>query len=161
MPRHSSPGTAGIKLIATNRRARHDYEVEETFEAGLALLGSEVKSLRGGQADLKDGYGVVDHAEAWLVGVRISPYQFARDGGHDPERTRKLLLHRGEIERIRGKLDQKGLAMIPLRLYFKEGKAKVEMALAKGKARYDKRETLKRRQAEREMQRAMRHRSID
>lgn len=161
MPRRSSPEAAGIKLIATNRRARHDYAVEETFEAGLALLGSEVKSLRGGRADLKDGYGVIEGSEAWLVGVRISPYQFARDGGHEPERTRKLLLHRGEIERIRGKLDQKGLTMIPLRLYFKEGKAKVEMALAKGKARYDKRETIKRRQAERDMQRAMRHRSID
>ena len=95
------------------------------------------------------------------MGLHISPYQFARDGGHEPERTRKLLLHRGEIERIRGKLDQKGLTLIPTRLYFKEGKAKVEMALAKGKAQYDKRETLKRRQAEREMQRAMRHKSID
>ena len=161
MPRRPSPEATGIKLIATNRRARHDYDVEETVEAGLSLLGSEVKSLRAGRADLKDGYGLVEANQAWLVGVRISPYQFAREGGHDPERTRKLLLHRKEIERIRGKLDQKGLTMIPLRLYFKEGKVKVEMGLAKGKAAYDKRETIKRRQAEREMQRAMRHRSID
>jgi SsrA-binding protein len=93
--------------------------------------------------------------------VHISTYQFAREGGHEPERARPMLMHRGEIERIRGKLDQKGLTLIPLRLYFKEGKAKVEVALARGKAKYDKRETLKRRQAEREMQRAMRHKSID
>jgi SsrA-binding protein len=161
MPRRSTTEEGGIKVIATNRRARHDYSIEETFEAGLSLLGSEVKSLRAGRADLKDGYGVVEGSEAWLVGVHISPYQFAREGGHEPERTRKLLLHRGEIARLRGKLDQKGLTLIPLRLYFKKGKAKVEMGLGKGKARYDKRETIKRRQAEREMQRAMRHRSID
>jgi SsrA-binding protein len=161
MPRRPSPEGPGIKVIALNRRARHDYEVVESVEAGLALVGSEVKSLRAGRADLKDSYGIVEDGEAWLVGLHISPYQFAREGGHDPDRTRKLLLHRGEIERIRGRLDQKGLTLIPLRLYFKEGKAKVEVALAKGKAQYDKRETLKRRQAEREMQRAMRHKSID
>jgi len=161
MPRRPSPEESGTKLIASNRRARHDYDIEESVEAGLSLLGSEVKSLRAGRADLKDGYGVVEGSEAFLVGVRISPYEFSREGGHDPERTRKLLLHRQEIERIRGKLDQKGLTLIPLRLYFKEGKVKVELALAKGKARYDKREAIKRRQAEREMQRAMRHRSID
>jgi len=161
MPRRPSPDAAGTKTIASNRRARHDYEIVESFEAGLALQGSEVKSLRAGKADLKDGYGTIEGGQAWLVGVHISPYQFARDGGHDPDRARKLLLHRGEIDRIRGKLDQKGLTLIPLRLYFREGKAKVELALAKGKAKYDKRETLKRRQAEREMQRAIRHRSID
>jgi SsrA-binding protein len=161
MPRRPSPEGSGTKSIALNRRARHDYDLQESFEAGLALVGSEVKSLRAGRADLKDAYGLIEGGEAWLVGLHISPYQFARDGGHEPERTRKLLLHRGEIERIRGKLDQKGLTLIPTRLYFKEGKAKVEMALAKGKAQYDKRETLKRRQAEREMQRAMRHKSVD
>ena len=161
MPRRAAPQETGVKTIAANRKARHDYDIQESFEAGLALVGSEVKSLRAGRADLKDAYGLIDRGEAWLVGLHISPYQFAREGGHDPERTRKLLMHRGEIERVRGKLDQKGLTLIPLRLYFKEGKAKVEMALAKGKAKYDKRETLKRRQAEREMQRAMRHKSID
>jgi SsrA-binding protein len=161
MPGRTATAEGGIKVIATNRRARFDYSIEETFEAGLSLLGSEVKSLRAGGADLKDGYGVVEGTQAWLVGIRISPYQFAREGGHDPERTRKLLLHRRQIERIRGKLDQKGLTLIPLRLYFRQGKAKVEMGLAKGKARHDKRETIRRRQAEREMQRAMRHRSID
>jgi SsrA-binding protein len=161
MPRRAAPEETGVKTIAANRRARHDYDIQESFEAGLALVGSEVKSLRAGRADLKDAYGLIDRGEAWLVGLHISPYQFAREGGHDPERTRKLLMHRGEIERVRGKLDQKGLALIPLRLYFKEGKAKVEMALAKGRAKYDKREALKRRQAEREMQRAMRHKSTD
>ena len=161
MPRHPDPEGAGVKVIALNRRARHDYEILESFEAGLALVGSEVKSLRAGRADLKDAYGLIEGGEAWLLGVHISPYQFARDGGHDPERTRKLLMHRQEIERVRGKLDQKGLTLIPLRLYFKAGKAKVEMGLAKGKAQYDKRETLKRRQAEREMQRAMRHKGVD
>jgi len=161
MPRRPSPEGPAVKSIALNRRARHDYDLQESFEAGLALVGSEVKSLRAGRADLKDAYGLIEGGEAWLVGLHISPYQFARDGGHEPERTRKLLLHRGQIERIRGKLDQKGLTLIPTRLYFKEGKAKVELALAKGKAQYDKRETLKRRQAEREMQRAMRHKSVD
>ena len=161
MPRRPEPEGPAVKIIALNRRARHDYEILEAFEAGLALAGSEVKSLRAGKADLKDSYGIIERGEAWLVGLHISPYQFARDGGHDPERTRKLLLHRGEIERVRGKLDQRGLTLIPLRLYFKEGKAKVEVGLAKGKAQYDKRESLKRRQAEREMQRAMRHKSID
>jgi SsrA-binding protein len=161
MPRRTAPEGPGVKVVAVNRRARHDYEILESFEAGLSLLGSEVKSLRAGRADLKDGYGTIEAGRAWLIGVHISPYQFAREGGHEPERARPMLMHRGEIERIRGKLDQKGLTLIPLRLYFKEGKAKVEVALARGKAKYDKRETLKRRQAEREMQRAMRHKSID
>jgi len=161
MPRRTAPEGPGVKVVAVNRRARHDYEILESFEAGLSLLGSEVKSLRAGRADLKDGYGTIEACRAWLIGVHISPYQFAREGGHEPERARPMLMHRGEIERIRGKLDQKGLTLIPLRLYFKEGKAKVEVALARGKAKYDKRETLKRRQAEREMQRAMRHKSID
>ncbi len=149
------------KTVASNRRARHDYEIQEVFEAGLVLLGSEVKSLRGGRADLKDSYGMLEEGELWLVGARISSYAFARDGGHDPERPRKLLLNRHEIERIRVKLEQRGLTLIPLSLYFKAGKAKVEVGLAKGKAKYDKRESLRRAQADREMQRAMRHRSID
>jgi len=147
--------------IATNRRARFDFAIAESFEAGMVLLGSEVKSLRNGAADLKDSYAAVRHGEMWLYGLRIAPYEFARDGGHDPERDRKLLLHKREIERIGAKLAERGLTLIPIRLYFKEGKAKVELGLGKGKTRYDKRETLKRRQADREMQRAMRHRSID
>jgi SsrA-binding protein len=149
------------KTVATNRRARFDYTIAETFEAGLVLTGSEVKSLREGRANLKDAYGIVKDGEAWLIGAHISPYSFARDGGHDPERTRKLLLHKREIERIGSKLAEKGLTLVPIRLYFKDGKAKLEIGLGKGKARYDKRETLKRRQADREMERAMRHRSLD
>lgn len=152
---------AGLKPIATNRRARFDYEIVESYEAGLALVGSEVKSLRLGNADLKDSYGAVRDGEAWLYGLRISPYEFAREGGHEPERTRKLLLHRVEIERIASSLAEKGLTLIPVRLYFKNGKVKVELGLAKGKAKYDKRETVKRREADREMQRAIRHRSLD
>ena len=152
---------AGLKPIATNRRARFDYEIVESYEAGLALVGSEVKSLRLGNADLKDSYGAVRDGEAWLYGLRISPYEFARDGSHEPERTRKLLLHRVEIERIASSLAEKGLTLIPVRLYFKNGKVKVELGLAKGKAKYDKRETVKRREADREMQRAIRHRSLD
>jgi SsrA-binding protein len=152
---------AHTKTVASNRRARHDYEIQEVFEAGLVLLGSEVKSLRGGRADLKDSYGMVEAGEMWLVGTRISPYPFARDGGHDPERPRKLLLNRHEIARIRAKLEQRGLTLIPLSMYFKEGKAKVELGLARGKAKYDKRESLRRAQADREMQRAVRHRSVD
>ncbi len=149
------------KTIATNRRAARDYEVVETYEAGLALRGSEVKSLRAGKADLKDSYALVQRRELWLVGAYVAPYSFAREGGHDPERTRKLLLHRHEIDRIAGKVAERGLTLVPLRLYFKDGKAKVELGLAKGRARYDKREKLRRRQADREMERAMRHRSID
>ena len=149
------------KTIATNRRARFDYEILDTFEAGIVLRGSEVKSLRNGQADLKDGYAHVHRGEMWLVGVRISPYEYARDGGHDPERDRKLLLHKREIERIASMIAERGLTLLPLKLYFKDGKAKVELGLAKGKAQRDKRETLKRKQAEREMERAMRYRSLD
>jgi len=149
------------KTIATNRRARFDYEVVETVEAGIVLVGSEVKSLRNGRADLKDSYAAVKNGEMWLYGLRISPYEFSPEGGHDPERDRKLLLHRLEIDKIGSKLAERGLTLVPLKLYFKEGKAKVELGLAKGKTRYDKRETVKRRQADREMQRAIRHKSID
>ena len=149
------------KIVATNRRARFDYEIVESFEAGVSLVGSEVKSLRSGKADLKDAYAAVERQEMWLFGVRISPYEFARDGGHEPERDRKLLLHRAEIDRIGAKLAEKGLTLIPVRMYFKQGKVKVELALARGKAQRDKRETIKQREADREMERAVRHRSID
>lgn len=151
----------GVKTIATNRRARFDFAISETYEAGIVLVGSEVKSLRAGRADLKDSYAAVSDGEMWLYGLRISPYEYAHEGGHDPERPRKLLLHRGEIDRIGSKLAEKGLTLIPTSLYFKDGKAKVELGLGKGKTRIDKRETIKRRQADREMDRAIRHRSID
>lgn len=151
----------GVKTIATNRRARFDFAISETYEAGLVLLGSEVKSLRNGHADLKDSYAAVKDGELWLYGLRIKPYEYAYEGGHEPERPRKLLLHRSEIARIGAKLAQKGLTLIPTSLYFKNGKAKVELGLGKGKSRIDKRETLKRRQADREMDRAMKYRDID
>ena len=147
-----------VKVVSSNRRARRNYTVVETVEAGLALLGSEVKSLRDGRLDLKDSYAVVEEGEAFLVGAYIAPYEFARDGGHDPERKRKLLLHRREIDRIGGQLAEKGLTLIPLQVYFKEGKAKVELGLAKGKTSYDKRETIKERDADRDVERAMANR---
>ncbi len=153
--------TPNTKTIATNRRAGHDYTIVDTVEAGLVLRGSEVKSLRDGRANLKDGYGLIKDGEAWLVGVHIAPYSFAREGGHQPDRTRKLLLHKREIERLGAQIAEKGYTLIPMRMYFKEGRAKIELGLGKGKSRFDKRETLKRKQADREMQRAMRYRSLD
>jgi SsrA-binding protein len=149
------------KNITTNRRARFNYQILETVEAGLVLRGSEVKSLREGRASLSEAYAVISKGEAFLVGATIAPYSYARDGGHESDRSRKLLLHKREIERLGSKLAEKGLTLVPIRMYFKEGRAKVELGLARGKTRYDKRETLKRRTADREMQRAMRHRSID
>lgn len=147
-----------VQVVATNRRARRNYTIVDTFEAGLVLVGSEVKSLRAGKMELKDSYAQVDRGEAFLVGAHISPYDFSREGGHDPERPRKLLLHRKEIDRIGGALAEKGLTLVPLQVYFKDGRAKVELGLAKGKTTYDKRETLKRRDSEREMERARSHR---
>ena len=147
-----------VKVITTNRRARRNYSVIDVFEAGLVLLGSEVKSLREAKMELKDSYGDIRRGEAWLVGAHISPYDFARDGGHDPERDRKLLLHRREIDRIAGQVAEKGLTLVPLRVYFKNGKAKVEMALAKGKTTVDKRQSLREKDHEREMGRAVRRR---
>jgi len=143
-----------VKVVATNRRARRNYTVVETVEAGLSLLGSEVKSMREGRLDLKDSYALVRGGEAYLIGAYIGPYEFARDGGHDPERERKLLLHRREIDRIGGQIAEKGLTLVPLQIYFKDGKAKVELGLAKGKTTYDKRETIRERDHEREMDRA-------
>jgi SsrA-binding protein len=143
-----------VKVVASNRRARRNYTIVETVEAGLALLGSEVKSLREGRLDLKDSYGAVRSGEMYLVGAYLAPYEFARDGGHDPERERKLLLHRREIDRIAGQIAEKGLTLVPLQVYFKDGKAKVELGLAKGKTTYDKRESIKERDHDREMDRA-------
>ncbi len=147
-----------VKVVASNRRARRNYTVVETLEAGLLLVGSEVKSLREGRLDLKDSYALVKGGEAYLVGAYIAPYEFARDGGHEPERERKLLLHRREIDRMEGQIAEKGLTLVPLQVYFKEGKAKVELGLAKGKTSYDKRETLRERDADREIERAMKSR---
>ncbi|HJQ77418.1 MAG TPA: SsrA-binding protein SmpB [Acidimicrobiia bacterium] len=147
-------GASGrVKVVATNRRARRNYTVLDTFEAGLALLGSEVKSLREGKMELKDSYGDIRNGEAFLVGAHIAPYEFARDGGHEPERQRKLLLHRREIDRLAGGIAEKGLTLVPLQVYFKDGKAKVELALARGKTTVDKRQTLRDREHAREMER--------
>ncbi len=151
-----SAAAPAVKVVASNRRARHDYEIVEVFEAGIVLLGSEVKSLRDGRANLKDSFAHVKDGEVWLVGAYIGPYSFSREGGHDPERTRKLLLNRREIDQISGKIAEKGLTLIPLRLYFKEGKVKVEIALARGRRTVDKREAIKEREQRREMERAVR-----
>ena len=143
------------KVVATNRKARRNYTISDTFEAGISLVGSEVKSIREGRIDLKDSFAHVDHGEIYLSGCYIGPYEFARDGGHDPERHRKLLLHRREIDRIAGQLAEKGLTLVPLQVYFKKGKVKVELGLAKGRSTVDKRQSLREREHEREMRRSV------
>src|SRR6266516_763533 len=140
-----------IKTIATNRRARHDYHVEEVIEAGVSLVGSEVKSLRDGKASLQDAYAVVRNEEVFLMGVHITPYPQAALQNHEPTRARKLLLHKSEIRKLIGKTAEKGLTLVPLRMYFKGNKVKVEIGVAKGKKHYDKRESIAKREAEREM----------
>lgn len=141
--------------IAVNRRARHEFHIEETVEAGLMLVGSEVKALREGKANLKDAFGRIEKGEAWLWNAHISPYGPASQFGHEPTRTRKLLLHRAEIERLQGKVKERGLTLVPLRLYFKDGRAKVELALARGKKSHDKREAIRDREVRREVDRAL------
>lgn len=147
------PAGSSERAIATNRRARHDYEIEQTFECGIALVGSEVKTLRGGKASLQDAYGVVRNGEVLLHGTHIPEYPQASMQNHEPTRPRKLLLHRGEIAKIRTKTEQQGYTLIPLRLYWKDNKVKVEMALARGKRQYDKRQALVKREHDREMAR--------
>jgi SsrA-binding protein len=143
----------GIKIVCQNRKARHLYYIESTVEAGLVLLGPEVKSLREARANLTDGYVGFRYGEAWLHNVHISPYPHAANTGKlDPTRARKLLLNRREIRKLMGKIQERGYSLIPLRIYFRDGKAKVELALAKGKKLYDKRETMRRRTLEREFQ---------
>ena len=141
--------------IAVNRRARHEFHIEETLEAGIVLLGSEIKALREGKANLKDSYGRIDGDEVWLWNAHISPYAPASQFGHEPTRTRKLLLHREEISRLTGKVKERGLTLVPLRLYFKRGRAKVELALARGKKQHDKRDAIRERDVRREIDRAM------
>lgn len=152
-----SPAKASAEeVICTNRRARHEYTIEETLEAGIVLTGSEVKSLRQRKANLQDSYARVIRGEAMLLNAHVSPYSPASQFNQSPTRPRKLLLHKKEISRIIGKVQQRGLTVIPLRLYFKKGLAKVELAIARGKKLYDKRESLKRKDVEREMARSMR-----
>ncbi|MBI4518998.1 MAG: SsrA-binding protein SmpB [Deltaproteobacteria bacterium] len=145
----------GEKIIAVNRKARHDYFIEESCEAGLVLTGSEVKSLRAGKANLKDSYARIERGEAWLVNAHISEYNPSAQFGHEPTRRRKLLLHAREIDRLTGKTKERGLTLVPLRLYFKNGRAKVELGLGRGKKQYDKRESIKERETRREVDRAM------
>lgn len=149
----------GTDIVCQNRKAYHDYFIEETFEAGIVLTGTEVKSLRAGKAHLKDSYARVQDSEVFLVKTHISPYSRADTFKEiDPERTRKLLLHKKEILRLIGKTRTKGYTLVPTKIYFKDGKAKVEIGLAKGKAFYDKRETLKKKDVQREMQKTMKDR---
>lgn len=145
----------GVKVVATNRRARFDFQVEDTYEAGLALTGSEVKSLRGGNLSLSDAYAQPRGAELFLVNCRIGEYSPAASFGHLPLRDRRLLMNRQEIEKIRGKVEQRGYTLIPLSLYFKQGWAKVELGLAKGRKHEDRRDAIAERETKREIDRAM------
>jgi len=144
----------GRSVIAQNRKARHDYTILDTYEAGVALMGTEVKSLRMGRASLVDAFATIDDGEVWLRGLHIPEYLQGSWTNHEPRRSRKLLLHRGEIARLIGKIREGGLTLVPLSLYFTDGKVKLELALAKGKKAYDKRTDLAKRDAQREMQRA-------
>jgi SsrA-binding protein len=145
-------------VVSTNRKAYHNYFIEETYEAGISLLGTEVKSLREGRVNLKDSYAIIKGNEVFLLNCHISPYSHGNIQNHNPLRTRKLLLHRKEIDKLGGKLSQKGFTLVPLKIYFKEAKAKVEIGLVKGKRKYEKREVIKEKEARREMQRHLRKR---
>lgn len=142
-----------IKIIAENRKARHDYFIEDQIEAGMVLTGTEVKSLRQGRANLKDSYARIKRGEIYVHQIHISPYSFAYYNNHDPLRVRKLLMHKHEINQLSGKINERGYALIPLRLYFREGKVKLLLALAKGKRKYDKRDSIRRRDEKRDLDR--------
>jgi SsrA-binding protein len=147
-----------VKIVATNRKARHDYFLLETFEAGLVLQGSEIKSIRAGQVSIKEAYVRTDGQEAWLVNAHIAPYDPASTQNHDPLRNKKLLLHKKEIQKLAGEIRNKGTTIIPTRLYLSKGRAKVEIAIARGKRHYDKRQSIKKRDSQREIDRALRKR---
>lgn len=146
-----------IKIVAENRKARHEYTIEETIEAGLVLLGTEVKALRGGRANLKDSYAKIKDGEVFVLQLHISPYPFAYYDNHDPLRPRKLLLHQSEINKLYGKVNEMGYTLVPLQLYFKKGKAKLKLGLAKGKKLYDKRASIRKRDEHRDMDRIRKH----
>ncbi len=151
---------AGEKTVATNRRAWHDYEIDETYDAGIVLTGSEVKSLRGGKASLSEAYGRVSDNEVWLEGLHIPPYaQDSTRREYDPRRPRKLLLRRVEIERLKGKLNERGYTLVPLRVYFSHGLAKLEVGVGRGKRRYEKRQAIAEREHKREIEREMARRN--
>jgi SsrA-binding protein len=145
----------GDQIVITNRKARHDYRVLDAVECGIVLEGPEVKSLRDGRANLQDGYARVDDGEVWLHGMHVLPYEFAHGKTLDPVRKRKLLLHRKEIDKLEAATSEKGVTLVPLRVYFKDGRAKVELAIARGKSRYDKRQALAERDARRETERVL------
>lgn len=151
-------GTSGVKYIAENRKARHDYFIHEMYEAGIALTGTEVKSLRQGKANLKDSFCRIEHGELLLLGMHISPYEQGNRFNHDPLRTRRLLMHKYEILKLFGKTKEKGYTLIPLNLYFKKGKVKVTVALVSGKKLYDKRQALAEKEAKRDIERRMKER---
>ncbi|SDG63546.1 SsrA-binding protein [Sinosporangium album] len=152
------PRETGRKVIAQNKRARHDFHIEDTYEAGIVLQGTEVKSLRAGRASLTDGYATIKDGEAWLINVHIPEYTMGTWTNHAARRTRKLLLHRKEIDKLLAKTKKSGLTIVPLALYFKDGKAKIEIGLGRGKKDWDKRHALAEKQAKREMARMLRHR---
>ena len=152
------PDDSGIKVVARNRRARHDFDLMEKIEAGVVLTGTEVKSLRNGKASLEDAYAEVDRGEVWLLGCDIPEYVQANRMNHIPKRRRKLLLHRREIGKLENRTNEKGITLVPLSLYFKKGIAKVELCLARGRKTFDKREALKKQEAKRDIDRAMRRR---
>ncbi len=155
-----SKTASDIQTVTTNRRALHDYFIEETYEAGVALVGTEVKSVRRGKVNLRDSYARIEGGEVWLMNCHISPYEESgKYFNHEPDRPRKLLLHKDEIARLTGQVQAKGLTLIPLRLYFKQGRAKIELAVARGKRQYDKRQAIAERDANREIERALRERS--
>jgi SsrA-binding protein len=149
------------RIVVHNRKARHDYTIVETYEAGIVLVGTEVKSLRGGNASLQDAYGAVENGEVWLHNMHIAPYDQGSRWNAEPRRPRKLLLHRREIDRLRGNVERKGYALVPLRVYFRDGYAKLDLALGAGKRLYDKREAIARRDTDREAERELRSRGDD
>jgi SsrA-binding protein len=146
------------KTVAVNRRARHEYAVEETLEAGIALTGTEIKSIRAGRVNLAEAYARIEHGEAWLIGAHIAPYEQGNRNNHEPTRTRKLLLHRDQISELVGRTQAKGFTLVPLKLYIRNGMAKLEIGVAKGKKAYDKRRTIAERDARRELERSTKER---
>ncbi|NLJ28802.1 SsrA-binding protein SmpB [Desulforhabdus amnigena] len=158
MTKNKATANTANRLVCQNKKAYHDYEIVEKLEAGIVLVGTEVKSLREGRANLKDSYAKIRKGEVFLYGLHISPYTHASYDNHDPERVRKLLLHNYEIKRLTGRTQERGFSLIPLKIYFSNGRAKVELGLARGKKLFDKRESLKRKEEIREMDRLRKHR---
>jgi len=152
--KNKQTGDANIQIIVRNRKARHDYEILERFEAGISLMGSEVKSMRLGKVNVSDSYATIINGEVFLKNLDISPYEMARTNSHEPLRQRRLLLHKREIRKLTKATETKGLTLVPLTLYFKSGKVKIELAIARGRKKFDKREALAKRESERDMQRA-------